>query len=128
MALENCFSFDFPLKQCLYCDQNQEKRYISGTEGYCTDECSIDEVAYTFFLDDGKPYPQSFMKCVRSNKIQVSLNLENCKRLDYDISIDTGETLGENILKGCVECLDNYKGYIEDETSYRYSHFVDKPA
>lgn len=54
----------------------------------------------------------------------TGVSFDNCKIIDFDIS-RTLTTVKENeIPKGCIECLDGYKGYINDPNDYFYNHYV----
>ena len=111
-TLNNCQAFDFSTKECLYCDQYQANYLINGSTGECTNQCQNDEIAYTFYFQENNPY--SFMKCITQNKVQNGIGLENCKRLDFDLSQKYSENSTE-ILKYCMECLDGFTPFIDEE-------------
>lgn len=131
LYLDNCLSFRFvdKNKECVYCDQNNDKKVIQNN--FCSTACSPDELAYTFYIETGGTQPYAFMKCKRQNLIAIneSFSLENCKILDYDVSyIRSGLITEDQIPKGCVECLDGYKGYYNSSIESYWSHFNYLPA
>lgn len=68
------------------------------------------------------------MKCIRQNKIVINkqFSLDNCKVLDYDVSIiRSGVVTEDQIPKGCVECLPGYKGFYDKTIESYWSHYVD---
>lgn len=105
LNLENCSSFRFvgSDKECVYCVQENAKKFIRGN--FCAEECFSDEVAFRFYFEEKGTRPYAFMKCIRQNQIVINkqFSLENCKILDYDVSVvRTGVTTEDQIPKGCV--------------------------
>lgn len=127
IILNNCLSFDFQTKKCLYCDPESTKNYVSSESGICLESCSADEIAYTFLLDG--IYPKSYLKCQGKTNIQNFTNIDNCARLDFDMTErpTTGNT-ADKITKSCIECKPGYIGIIDDPLNFTYSHFESYPA
>ena len=125
--LNNCLSFDFQTKECLYCDPTSDKNYISSGNGMCIESCAADEIAYTFLLEG--IYPKSFLKCRGKTNITNNTNIDNCARLDYSMTErPTGGLTEDKIIKSCVVCKKGFIGVIDDFLSFTYSHFENYPA
>jgi len=54
-------------------------------------------------------------------------SLDNCKIIDFDVSRVLSTVKENEIPKGCIECMDGYKGVITSSEFY-YNHYIHLPA
>ena len=121
-SLANCFSFRFSDKKCLYCDPASDKQVASGLEGKCVEACDSSEIIQTFVFKDF--LPESFMTCVTLAGLN---NMDNCKRIDYNLKDVGTVTVESDLDKRCVECHDSYVGLVNNLNSYPFVHYEHRP-
>lgn len=69
------------------------------------------------------------MKCIRNNQIKLitDSSLDNCKIIDFDVSRTISNPREDLIPKGCIQCHDGYKGYINNISDYHFNRYVHMP-
>lgn len=120
--LTECYSADFVSKRCLYCNQKSLKTVIHREAGNCTASCESSQIIQTFKMNSH--LPESFMECIPLTGLS---NVDNCKRIDYDLTTKPEGTTTENMTAYCVECHDNFAGVVQNLANYKYAHFDKLP-
>lgn len=130
-SLVNCNSFDFDKKECLICDQKSDKPYVASDSKKCNTTCNFeDEVILTFDFKDNSPH--AYFTCRGISTIHMSgENTENCRRVDYDVSVNkTTSTNEKDMIQLCAECkpgfislVTAYLTFTSATNTYNYTHY-----
>ena len=116
--LTDCYSFDFVSKRCLYCNQKSLNIVISQENGKCEMACDSSQIIQTFKMNNH--LPESFMECIPLTGLS---SVDNCKRIDFDLTVKPEGVTTENLTSYCVECHDGFAGVVPELLNYKYAHF-----
>lgn len=125
VSFDNCEILDLKqTKKCRKCNQailsdNTYKNLVS-TSHTCTTGCTSEEVIETFGFDSDIAAPVSYFACKTKLLIAAFGELDNCKRIDYDVSSKGEGNFLQALYPICVECVDGYVGAINSRIQTKY--------